>query len=51
MTVDSWQLTVDKVIVHLSEARVIATMCGGVIPAWAMPDDDKEENTNEKNAD
>ena len=33
------------------KARVIATMCGGVIPAWAMPDDDKEENTNEKNAD
>lgn len=25
------------------KARVIATMCGGVIPAWAMPDDDKEE--------
>lgn len=25
------------------KARVIATMCGGVIPAWAMPSDDKED--------
>lgn len=33
------------------KARVIATMCGEVIPAWAMPNDNKEENTNEKNTD
>lgn len=30
------------------KARVIATMCGGVIPAWAMPSDDKEENDDEE---
>lgn len=23
------------------KARVIAIMCGGVIPAWAMPDPDE----------
>lgn len=31
------------------KARVIATMCGGVIPAWAMPSDDKEETDDEPN--
>lgn len=31
------------------KARVIATMCGGIIPAWAMPENDKDdEEENEK---
>lgn len=38
-------------IIRLSEeekgkARVITIMCGGVIPAWAMPSDDKEDEDN-----
>lgn len=27
------------------KARVIAIMCGGVIPAWAMPDEPTESDT------
>lgn len=30
------------------KARVIATMCGGVIPAWAMPSDENEDEDDEK---
>lgn len=30
------------------KARVIATMCGGVIPAWAMPENDEEEANDEQ---
>lgn len=26
------------------KARVIATMCGGVIPAWTMPENGDEED-------
>ena len=33
------------------KARVIAIMCGGIIPAWAMPDeqnkDKNEDNDND----
>jgi hypothetical protein len=31
------------------KARVIVTMCGGVIPAWAMPENDVEENKEDEN--
>jgi hypothetical protein len=31
------------------KARVIATMCGGVIPAWAMPENDVKENKENEN--
>jgi hypothetical protein len=30
------------------KARVIVTMCGGVIPAWAMPENDDEENKEDE---
>lgn len=30
------------------KARVIATMCGGVIPAWAMPENDEEDEDDEE---
>jgi hypothetical protein len=29
------------------KARVIATMCGGVIPAWAMPSDEEDEDEDD----
>ena len=28
------------------KARVIVTMCGGVIPAWTMPENDCDEEEN-----
>ena len=31
------------------KARVIVTMCGGVIPEWAMPENDVEENKEDGN--
>jgi hypothetical protein len=31
------------------KARVIATMCGGVIPAWAMPENDDDDDEEEEN--
>lgn len=31
------------------KARVIATMCDGVIPAWAMSENDVEENKENEN--
>lgn len=31
------------------KARVIATMCSGVIPAWVMSENDAEENKENEN--
>lgn len=33
------------------KARVMAIMCGYPVPAGAIPNDDKEENTNEPDKD
>lgn len=29
------------------KVRIIAAMCGGVIPAWAMPENDEEGEDSE----
>lgn len=31
------------------KARVIATMCSGIIPAWAMPENDDDNEEDEDN--
>lgn len=33
------------------KARVIAIMCGGVIPAWAMSDEQQEDETEDNGND